>query len=98
MGHQVNTYWSWVDVQRADRYLAQLERMQSQNASGSEYVLTITSITVYLRYLSRAHFVMTELRKLGLVAHTQSYSFMHKNNVSSHPSKYDEAAHRAIAL
>jgi hypothetical protein len=49
LGHQVNTYWTWIDVQRADRYLAQLERMQSQNASGSEYVPTTTSITAYLR-------------------------------------------------
>jgi GPI-anchor transamidase subunit GAA1 len=41
---------------------------------------------------------MTELRKLGLVAHTQPYSFRHKNDVSSHPFKYDGGAHRAIVL
>ena len=33
---QVNTYWNWADVHRADRYLEQLESLRDRNASSRE--------------------------------------------------------------
>ena len=33
---QVNTYWNWADVHRADRYLEQLEALRDRNASSHE--------------------------------------------------------------
>ncbi|KAI0345368.1 Gaa1-domain-containing protein [Trametopsis cervina] len=56
---QVNTYWSWTDVKRADRYLDELEALGRRNASSHEY----------------ATFVSTEFLKLGIPSSTQKYSF-----------------------
>lgn len=33
---QVNTYWDWSDVHRADRYLEALEQLRDRNASSFE--------------------------------------------------------------
>jgi glycosylphosphatidylinositol transamidase len=73
---QVNTYWTWVDVQRADKYLAQLERMHTNGATGMEYAYQLYHMLPHLSHkLSRANFITGEFRKLGLTSHTQSYSF-----------------------
>ncbi|KAH8116816.1 Gaa1-like protein [Phellopilus nigrolimitatus] len=56
---QVNTYWNWGEVHRADRYLDQLENLRDRNASSVE----------------RADFLKLEFEKLGLNAATQSYRF-----------------------
>jgi len=34
--HQVNTYWNWGDVHRADTYLGELEKLRDGNASSAE--------------------------------------------------------------
>lgn len=34
--HQVNTYWNWGDVHRADTYLSELEKLRDTNASSAE--------------------------------------------------------------
>ena len=36
---QVNTYYSWADVHKADRYLDKLEELRDRNASSEEYVI-----------------------------------------------------------
>ncbi|EGN93257.1 hypothetical protein SERLA73DRAFT_172176 [Serpula lacrymans var. lacrymans S7.3] len=54
---QVNPYWNWVDVHRADQYLYQLEALRDANSTSEE----------------RAGFFQSEFRKLGLVSSTQNY-------------------------
>ncbi|KAH9934715.1 Gaa1-domain-containing protein [Fomitopsis serialis] len=56
---QVNTYWSWEDVHRADRFLEALEQLRDRNASRAEI----------------ADYLVTEFRKAGLAADTQEYAF-----------------------
>ncbi|KZV73437.1 Gaa1-domain-containing protein [Peniophora sp. CONT] len=56
---QVNTYWNWGDVGKADQYLAELEALRDRNASSVE----------------RAEYFVTEFAKLGLPTETQAYSF-----------------------
>ena len=34
--HQVNTYWNWGDVHRADTYLSELEKLRDDNATSAE--------------------------------------------------------------
>ncbi|KDQ60997.1 hypothetical protein JAAARDRAFT_125289 [Jaapia argillacea MUCL 33604] len=55
----VNTYWSWGDVHRADRYLEGLEALRDNNASSNE----------------RADFISKEFKRLGLDASTQRYHY-----------------------
>ena len=47
---QVNTYYSWADVQKADRYLDKLMELRDRNASSEEYVI------VYDHFHSTADF------------------------------------------
>ncbi|KAF8623453.1 hypothetical protein AX15_006239 [Amanita polypyramis BW_CC] len=56
---QVNTYWNWEDVQNADKYLEQLERLSDANATSEQ----------------RAQFFQTEFTKLGISSSTQIYSY-----------------------
>ncbi|KIP12246.1 hypothetical protein PHLGIDRAFT_21074 [Phlebiopsis gigantea 11061_1 CR5-6] len=56
---QVNTYWNWGDVHRADLYLEELEALRDCNASSHEI----------------ATFLSTEFRKLGIPAAMQEYTF-----------------------
>ncbi|KZT11326.1 Gaa1-domain-containing protein [Laetiporus sulphureus 93-53] len=56
---QVNMNWNWADVQRADEYLAELERLRDLNATSEEI----------------AEFVKTEFEKQGIPASTQHYTF-----------------------
>ncbi|KAI0934286.1 hypothetical protein AcW1_005863 [Taiwanofungus camphoratus] len=56
---QVNTYWNWGDVHRADSYLVALDSLHGRNASSEEV----------------AEFIVREFQKIGLPAHTQRYSF-----------------------
>ncbi|KAH8107140.1 Gaa1-domain-containing protein [Cristinia sonorae] len=56
---QVNTYWGWGDVHRADLYLAQLEALRDRNASSREV----------------ASYVSEEFQRLGLSSATQEYSY-----------------------
>jgi glycosylphosphatidylinositol transamidase len=73
---QVNTYWSWTDVQRADMYLAQIERMHAQNASSAEYGANSHFIFCNTDIICRyAEFAVNEFRKLGLASSTQQYSY-----------------------
>ncbi|EJD02421.1 Gaa1-like protein [Fomitiporia mediterranea MF3/22] len=57
--NQVNTYWNWAEVHRADLYLNDLEKLRDRNATGSE----------------RAEHLKHEFEKLGLHAATQEYTF-----------------------
>ncbi|KAI6138856.1 Gaa1-like GPI transamidase component [Pisolithus thermaeus] len=56
---QVNTYWNWQDVHRADQYLYHLEGLRDRNSTSEE----------------RAQFIRNEFAKLGLRAATQNYTF-----------------------
>ncbi|VDC06625.1 unnamed protein product [Peniophora sp. CBMAI 1063] len=56
---QVNTYWNWGDVGRADHYLAELETLRDNNASSQ----------------ARAEYFTTEFAKLGLPTELQAYAF-----------------------
>ncbi|EIW60371.1 Gaa1-domain-containing protein [Trametes versicolor FP-101664 SS1] len=56
---QVNTYWSWGDVHRADTILADLEQLRDRNASSDEI----------------AQYAVAEFEKYGIPARTQQYSF-----------------------
>ncbi|KAH7929712.1 Gaa1-domain-containing protein [Leucogyrophana mollusca] len=56
---QVNTYWNWADVHRADQHLYQLEALRDRNSTHEQ----------------RALFVRNEFSKLGLAASTQNYEF-----------------------
>ncbi|KAH7913759.1 Gaa1-like protein [Hygrophoropsis aurantiaca] len=56
---QVNTYWNWVDVHKADQYLYQLEALRHNNATSEQ----------------RAVFIRNEFSKLGLAASIQMYEF-----------------------
>ncbi|KZT68147.1 Gaa1-like protein [Daedalea quercina L-15889] len=56
---QVNTYWHWGDVHRADRYLEALEALRDRNASSTEI----------------AGYLVAEFRRAGLAADTQEYTF-----------------------
>ncbi|KAG6332043.1 hypothetical protein ID866_7046 [Astraeus odoratus] len=56
---QVNTYWSWQDVNRADQYLHHLEGLRDRNSTSGE----------------RAQFIRDEFIKLGLTAAIQNYTF-----------------------
>ncbi|KAM6500391.1 Gaa1-like, GPI transamidase component domain containing protein [Amanita muscaria] len=56
---QVNMYWNWGDVNNADRYLEELERLYDVNATSEQ----------------RAQFFKAEFTKLGIAASTQSYSY-----------------------
>ncbi|KAI0273306.1 Gaa1-like protein [Gloeopeniophorella convolvens] len=55
---QVNTYWSWDDVRRADKFLEEVESLRDRNASSAE----------------RAAYFTTEFAKLGIPSATQHYS------------------------
>ncbi|KAI9508310.1 Gaa1-domain-containing protein [Russula earlei] len=55
---QVNTYWNWVDVHRADRLLEDVSLLRERNLSSVE----------------RATFFATEFAKCGLPSSTQTYS------------------------
>ncbi|KIJ69020.1 hypothetical protein HYDPIDRAFT_172515 [Hydnomerulius pinastri MD-312] len=57
---QVNTYWNWQDVHRADTYLHQLEGLRDRNATSEQ----------------RAQLIRDEFAKLGLAAATQNYTFL----------------------
>ncbi|GJE90712.1 Gaa1-domain-containing protein [Phanerochaete sordida] len=69
---QVNTYWNWADVHRADRYLEQLESMRDRNASSHE----------------TATFISNEFRKLGIPASTQDYAFSTTSGTVSGTNAY----------
>ncbi|KAI0831285.1 Gaa1-domain-containing protein [Trametes gibbosa] len=56
---QVNTYWSWGEVHRADRVLEDLEQLRHRNASRDEI----------------ARYAAAEFEKYGIPARTQQYSF-----------------------
>ncbi|KAI0636993.1 Gaa1-domain-containing protein [Trametes polyzona] len=56
---QVNTYWNWGDVHRADRILADLEQLRDRNASSDEI----------------AQYAVKEFEKYGIPARKQHYSF-----------------------
>ncbi|KAI0032220.1 Gaa1-like protein [Vararia minispora EC-137] len=56
---QVNTYWNWGDVGRADNYLRELEELRDRNASSRE----------------RAEYFSTEFAKLGLPTEIQQFNF-----------------------
>jgi len=56
---QVNTYWNWGDVHRADQYLAELERLRDRNATSDEV----------------ASFITIEFQKMGISASSQRYSY-----------------------
>ncbi|KAH9854210.1 Gaa1-domain-containing protein [Lenzites betulinus] len=56
---QVNTYWSWGDVHRADRVLADLEQLRERTAGSDEI----------------ARYAVAEFEKYGIPARTQQYSF-----------------------
>jgi glycosylphosphatidylinositol transamidase len=55
---QVNTYWNWVDVHRADKFLEDVSSMRDRNLSSTE----------------RATFFATEFAKFGIPSSTQRYS------------------------
>ncbi|KAI9454996.1 Gaa1-domain-containing protein [Lactarius psammicola] len=55
---QVNTYWNWEDVQRADRFLQDVTSLRDRNFSSAE----------------RATFFATEFAKSGIPSSTQRYS------------------------
>ncbi|KAH9998091.1 Gaa1-like protein [Russula compacta] len=55
---QVNTYWNWVDVHRADRVLEDVSSLRDRNLSSAE----------------RATFFATEFAKCGIPSSTQRYS------------------------
>ncbi|KAJ7581146.1 Gaa1-like protein [Mycena floridula] len=69
---QVNTNWNWGDVQNADRYLDQLERLREENSTSDQ----------------RAEFLTTEFRKLGIAAATQRYSFSSVSKVVNGTNAY----------
>ncbi|KAJ3490236.1 hypothetical protein NLI96_g1560 [Meripilus lineatus] len=69
---QVNTYWDWADVHRADIYLLQLEALRDRNASSLEF----------------ASYVDQEFRKLGLPSSTQNYTFTTHSGVSTGTNAY----------
>ncbi|KAI0044807.1 Gaa1-domain-containing protein [Auriscalpium vulgare] len=69
---QVNTYWSWGEVRRADDYLAELEALRDRNASSEE----------------RARYFVDEFTKLGVPASTQSYSIRSSLGVSRGVNAY----------
>ncbi|KAI6028674.1 Gaa1-like GPI transamidase component [Pisolithus orientalis] len=56
---QVNTYWNWQDVHRADQYLYHLEGLRDRNAASEQ----------------RAQFIRDEFANLGFRAATQNYTF-----------------------
>ncbi|KAF7304974.1 hypothetical protein MKEN_01212100 [Mycena kentingensis (nom. inval.)] len=56
---QVNTYWNWGDVAKADGYLAQLEGLRDANSTSR----------------TRADMLAAEFMKLGIPASTQNYRF-----------------------
>ncbi|KAH7889395.1 Gaa1-like protein [Phlebopus sp. FC_14] len=56
---QVNTFWSWQDVHRADQHLRQLEGLCDRNSTSEQ----------------RAQFIRDQFAKLGLTAATQTYTF-----------------------
>lgn len=56
---QVNTYWNWKDVHRADQYLYHLEGLRDRNATSEQ----------------RAQFIRDEFANLGFRAATQNYTF-----------------------
>ncbi|KAK7693461.1 hypothetical protein QCA50_003029 [Cerrena zonata] len=56
---QVNTYWNWPHVFRADRYLESLEQLRDQNSTNAEW----------------AGYIKHEFRDLGIHVSTQSYHF-----------------------
>ncbi|KAL4067915.1 Gaa1-like protein, partial [Scleroderma citrinum] len=56
---QVNTYWTWQDVHRADQYLYHLEGLRDRNSTSEQ----------------RAQFIRDEFANLGLAAATQNYTF-----------------------
>ncbi|KZT28433.1 Gaa1-domain-containing protein [Neolentinus lepideus HHB14362 ss-1] len=62
---QVNTYWDWADVHRADRYLDQVEEWVQHNISSIE----------------RADMLVTEFQKLGIPAATQLYAYTNGDKV-----------------
>ncbi|KAH9993783.1 Gaa1-like protein [Russula vinacea] len=55
---QVNTYWNWVDVHRADKFLEDVSSMRDRNLSSTE----------------RATFFAAEFAKFGIPSSTQRYS------------------------
>ncbi|CAL1704592.1 unnamed protein product [Somion occarium] len=69
---QVNTYWNWPDVLRADRYLADLEGLRDRNASSAE----------------QAAYIVDEFKKLGIPSATQAYSFTGTSGVSNGTNAY----------
>ncbi|KIM87206.1 hypothetical protein PILCRDRAFT_815682 [Piloderma croceum F 1598] len=69
---QVNTYWGWNDVHRADQYLHQLDLLRDTNATSEQ----------------RANFLMTEFKKLGISASTQNYKFTAQNGKTSGTNAY----------
>ncbi|KAH9946130.1 Gaa1-domain-containing protein [Epithele typhae] len=56
---QVNTYWNWADVFRADRILEDLEALRDRNATSQEI----------------AQYSVDQFEKAGIPARTQHYSF-----------------------
>ncbi|KAI0362074.1 Gaa1-domain-containing protein [Trametes cingulata] len=56
---QVNTYWNWEEVHRADKILADLEQLRDRNASSEEV----------------AQYAVTEFERYGIPARKQHYSF-----------------------
>ncbi|KAI0374870.1 Gaa1-domain-containing protein [Pilatotrama ljubarskyi] len=56
---QVNTYWNWEEVHRADKILADLEQLRDRNATSDEI----------------AQYAVTEFERYGIPARKQQYSF-----------------------
>ncbi|KAI0780960.1 Gaa1-domain-containing protein [Trametes elegans] len=56
---QVNMYWNWEEVHRADQILADLEQLRDRNATSDEI----------------AQYSVAVFEKLGIPARTQRYSF-----------------------
>ncbi|KAI0064485.1 Gaa1-domain-containing protein [Artomyces pyxidatus] len=69
---QVNTYWSWADVRRADDYLKDLELLRDRNASSEE----------------RAAYFATEFAKLGIPPSTQKYALRSSTLASEGTNAY----------
>ncbi|KAI6036310.1 Gaa1-like protein [Pisolithus microcarpus] len=69
---QVNTYWNWQDVHRADQYLYHLEGLRDRNSTSEE----------------RAQFIRNELANLGLRAATQNYTFTASSGLLSGVNAY----------
>ncbi|KII88370.1 hypothetical protein PLICRDRAFT_161388 [Plicaturopsis crispa FD-325 SS-3] len=69
---QVNTYWNWGDVHRADTYLQTLESLRDTNATSEQ----------------RAKLLTEEFAKLGIPSAEQSYAFITSSGVSKGTNAY----------